>query len=175
GLYGYSPSLVSHAMCGGYSSAYEAAQDMLKSARLPALDEQDVIQEKERVYAPLKSKGDYSWREYEDTIRQVMNYYMGHVRNQQGMELALKKLKKIEKQSGDMKAGNIHELLRVNEAMHLVRYCQLMVKSALERKESGRGCYRRTDYPQLDPSLNDKEIVQWQVNGKPKIDKITMR
>lgn len=175
GLFGYSPSVLSHAMCGGYSSAFEAAHDALKMDKLPPIDAEDVVKEKEKVYAPLKSKGDYTWREYEDTIRQVMNYYMGHIRNQQGMELALKKLQKIEKRAGEVKVNNYHELLRANEAVHMVRYCQLMVRSAIERKESGRGCYKRTDYPKLDPSLSDKEIVQWQENGEPKIDIVAMR
>ncbi len=82
---------------------------------------------------------------------------------------SLRKLRKIEEHIGEIKAGNYHELLRANEAMHLVGYCQLAVRSALERKESGRGCYKRADYPDVDPSWDDKEVVQWQEHGEPKI------
>lgn len=94
---------------------------------------------------------------------------MGFVRNQQGMELALKKLKKIEEHVDELKASNPHELMRVNEAMHMIRYCPLTIRSSMERKESGRGCYRRSDYPKVDSYWDNKEIIQWQENGEPKL------
>lgn len=169
GLFGYTPSFLSHAVCGGYSSGVEASKDALKAGKLPEVDTDQVAKEKQKAFAPLKRDSGLTWREYEDVIRQVMNYYMGYVRSRQGMELALKKLKKIEDYVGEIRADNYHELLRANEAMHLIRYCQLTVRSALERKESGRGCYKRTDYPHVDPSWENKEVVQWQEHGEPKI------
>lgn len=169
GLFGYSPSGLSAAMCGGYSACVEARKYMGNIDALPEIDSEQVAKEKELVYTPLKSNGDYAWREYEDTIRQVMNYYMGYIRSQQGMETALKKLKNLEGRADEIRANKYHELMRANESKHLIRYCQLMVRSALERKESGRDCYKRTDYPNADPSWDNKIVVQWQENGEPEI------
>jgi succinate dehydrogenase/fumarate reductase flavoprotein subunit len=156
-------------MCGGYSAAAKAFEYVRKNKQTLALDTNRVAEEKERVFAPQKRKNGYSWREYEDVIRQIMNYYMGYMRNQKGMELALEKLSKMEEHVGEITAGNFHELLRANEVMHLVSYCQLAVTSALERKESGRNCYIRSDYPSIDPSWDGKEIIQWKEGSASKI------
>ena len=170
GLFGYSPHILSHAMCGGYSSAIKASEYVMKKRHLLPINSAQILEEKERVFAPLQREGGYSWREYEDVIRQIMNYYVGYLRNQKGMELALRKLRRVEDHVGEVKATNFHELLRANELMHLLKYCQLAVRSCMERKESGRNCYIRSDYPHMDPSWDDKEIVQWQEGGEPRID-----
>jgi len=95
-----------------------------------------------------------------------MNYYVGNVRNQRGLDIASNRLRKIEEHIKDIKAANHHELLRVNETRVLLKYCQLMVKAVLERKESGRGFYKRSDYPDLDPKYDNKQIAVWQENGE---------
>jgi len=142
----------------------------MKNRHLLPIDRAQILQEKERVFAPLQREGGYSWREYEDVIRQIMNYYVGYLRSQKGMALALHKLDRLDDHLGEVKATNFHELLRANELMHLLKYCQLAVSACMERKESGRNCYIRSDYPHMDPSWDDKEIVQWQEGGEPRID-----
>ncbi|GAI96270.1 unnamed protein product, partial [marine sediment metagenome] len=168
GLFGYTPSSFSFALCGGFSSGTEAAKEALKVKELPQVNSKAVAMEQERVFAPTKKAAGYTWNEFENAIRQVMNYHMGYVRNQQGMEVALDKLGLIEKQVDEIKASNYHELLRTNEAIHLVKYCQLLVRAALERKES-RGFHRRSDYPNVDKEWSKKIIVLWQEGGEPKM------
>jgi len=159
---------LSGAMCGGYSAGIEAANMVLKIDRLSDIDSNEVIKEKEQVFRPLgKSRGPNP-REFENVIRQVMNYYMGHVRNQKGIETALEKLNLIERHINYIKATNYHELMRANEARHLLKHCQLSTRAVLERKESGRTIYRRSDYPDSNKELN-KCLVIWQENGEPKI------
>jgi succinate dehydrogenase/fumarate reductase flavoprotein subunit len=41
--------------------------------------------------------------------------------------------------------------------------------ASLERKESGRCFYRRSDYPDLDESWTNKHVILWQEGGEPKI------
>ena len=48
-----------------------------------------------------------------------------------------------------------------------VKMCRLTTEVSMERKESGRAFYLRTDYPDLNPDLNMPLIV-WQENGEQK-------
>jgi len=97
-----------------------------------------------------------------------MTYYMGYSRNAKGIECAIEKLKLIESHAGNIKAANLHELMRAHESMHLLKHCQLSALGCSERKESGRTLYTRTDYPDLDAGMN-RCLVQWQEKGKQKI------
>lgn len=168
GLFGYTPPGLTNALCGGYSSGFEASKAALKIKELPEVSVDLVSHEKEIAFAPLKREDGFTWQEHEDLIRQVMRSYMHLLRNKPGMELCLKKLSKIEEHVNEIKASNFHEMLRANEALHLLKICQLMTIASLERTESGRGCYIRTDYPDRDPAWDNREVVLWQVNGELK-------
>ncbi|MFC1910421.1 FAD-dependent oxidoreductase [Chloroflexota bacterium] len=174
GLFSYSPANMSAAMCAGYAACLEALDYRKSSTGLPEVDVEQAAVQKDKTLAPMKSKGDYSWREYEDVLRQIMNYYMGYIRSPEGMETGLKKINHLAEHLKDIRANNPHELARANESAHLTKYCQLMIRSAMERKESKRFCYKRMDYPELDPAWDGKYVVQWQEKGKPEITLQTM-
>ena len=94
-----------------------------------------------------------------------MDYYMGYVRNEKGMSTALEKFALIESVEDTIMAKNLHELLRAHEAMHLLRTCRLTTLATRERRETGRSVYRRTDYPDMDPSLNKLLILEKDAYG----------
>lgn len=48
---------------------------------------------------------------FEASIRQVMSYYMGFVRNGKGMDVALERLAFIGSQADKLSASNMHELM----------------------------------------------------------------
>lgn len=169
GLFGFTPSGLPNALCAGFSAGSEAGKQAQRVRGLAEIDVDLVAREKRRVLAPLQRDSGYSSKELEDAIRQVMNYYVSYIRNQKGMEVALHSLRLIEKHTDGIKADNYHELLRAHEAIHLVRYCQLLVTACRERTESGRSFYKRSDYPDLDEAWARKWIVQWQEQGKPRI------
>lgn len=169
GLYsGCNFHFLSGAMCGGYSAGLEAARAALEVKDLADIDVADVTDAKKRTFRPLNVQEGLSPREFENAVREVMVYYMGLVRNQKGLEVALEKLNLIESRSEEIKATNYHELMRASEAVHLLKHCQLSVMAAMERKESGRTIYKRIDYPELNPTM-DRCLVLWQENGEPKI------
>jgi succinate dehydrogenase/fumarate reductase flavoprotein subunit len=161
-------SFLSGAMCGGYGAGLEAAKAAREMREPGSLNLDEINQEKERIFRPLNKQSGYSPREFENLIRQVMNYYMGYIRNQKGIELALEKLNLIANYIGDIKASNYHELMRANESRHLLTTCKLHTRAAIERKESGRTLYRRSDYPDINPELS-RCLVLWQEDGEPKI------
>jgi len=156
----------SGAMCGGYYAGLQAANTSRGINKLPELDDAELIQEKERVFKPLKTVKGMSYREIEGATRQVMNYYMGYRRSQKGMEIALEKLAFLEQYLDQLKASDTRELMKVHESSELIRMCKLSTIASMERKESGRTYYSRTDYPDLNPDL-DKPLVIWQENGEP--------
>ena len=155
----------SGAMCSGHYAGGQAADAALQTENRPDVDEAEVNEEKERIFRPMKNEDGISYKDFEGAIRQVMSYYMGYRRNQKGMELALDRLNFLEGYVDELKATNYHELMRANEASELIKMCQLATRASMERKESGRAYYRRTDYPELNPEFN-KPLVVWQENGE---------
>ncbi|MFH1489434.1 MAG: FAD-binding protein, partial [Pseudomonadota bacterium] len=108
------------------------------------------------------------YERFERAIRQVMTYYMGFVRNQRGMETALERLNFIEGHADQLHASNYRELMRTTEAMHLLKTCRLSTLATMERKESGRAIYRRSDYPDRSDEYN-RTLAIWQENEAPRI------
>ena len=152
-------SLFSGAMCGGYYAGIQAGDAALRKESLENIDKKEVTEEKERILSPLKQSQGISYMELEKAVRQVMGYYMGHRRNQKGMERALDRLNFLEGYVKDIKANNMHELMRANESFVLIEMCKLATMASMERKESGRAVYRRTDYPDINPDLAKPLVV----------------
>lgn len=156
----------SGSMCSGYIAAREAAKASQEYKGRPEVDYQEVGREKERIFKPIITEDGIGYERFERAIRQVMTYYMGFVRNQKGMETALERLNFIEEHVNRLQASNYRELMRVNEAIHLLKTCQLSTRSTMERKESGRALYRRSDYPERSDEY-DRKLAIWQEKGHP--------
>jgi len=155
----------SGAMCGGYFAGIQAADAALKKETLENIDEQEVIDEKEDILRPLNQPQGIRYMELEKAIRQVMSYYMGYRRNQKGMEIALDRLNLLTGYVKELKANNLHELMRANESTVLLEMCKLSTRATMERKESGRAVYSRTDYPDMDPDFEKQLVTRKGKNG----------
>jgi succinate dehydrogenase/fumarate reductase flavoprotein subunit len=155
----------SGAMCGGYSAGLHAAEACTGTAEFAPIDGEEVQSERERIFRPLSTADGITYVEFEGAIRQVMNYYMGFRRNQKGMELAIEKLSFIEGYTERLKASDFRQLMRANESVELLKMCKIAARASMERKESGRAYYRRTDYPELNPNMA-KPLATWQENGQ---------
>jgi adenylylsulfate reductase subunit A len=160
GLFGLPFSgMLSTALCGGYVAGTEAGQSVKAVEGLTSIDMEEAHQEQRRIMASLNREEGYTPKEFEDLIRQVMMHYMGHKRSLTGLNIALDKLKLIEEHIDRIKSENLHELTRANEAVHLLKYCRLMIHAVMNRKGM-RGFYNLVDYPpKLDPELRDKYVV----------------
>ena len=157
----------SGAMCGGYVAMNHAADDAAKYD-MASLDEGEIRAWKEKDEAPLRNGAPnaLTCTDFENPIRQVMDYYAGFRRNMPGMKLALEKLELIASRREKVKAKNLHELMRLHEAFDLLELCRMRLDACLQRRESGRGMYKLADYPDLDPAL-DKGLVVRLENGSP--------
>ena len=143
----------SGAMCCGYVAAFHAANDAA-STEMGVIDA-EAQAEHDRMLAPWERKGTnlLKYNDFEDPIRQIMDYYAKYRRNMAGMRLALEKLALVESYTDRVVATNNHELMRLHEAFDLLELCRAHLEACLQRKESGRGMYQLSDYPEKDPEL----------------------
>ena len=156
----------SGSMCSGYIAATEAAAAALQAEERPSIEPEVVCLERDRIFKPMNTRDGLSYVKFESAIRQVMTYYMGFVRNQKGMLIALERLGLIESYLDRVRTSNYHELMRANEAVHLLTMCRLAVIATMERKESGRAIYKRSDYPERDEAYG-KMLALWQTASQP--------
>jgi adenylylsulfate reductase subunit A len=171
GLFGLPFSgMLSTAVCGGYFAGTAAAECAAGFSGSLNVDSEQIFIEKQGIVRRFEREEGYSPREFEGFIRQIMMHYMGHKRSLKGLELASKSLNLLESKTDEIKASkNFHQLTRCYEALHLLKYCQLMIRAVRERKGM-RGFYNLVDYPpNLDPDLKFKYLVLFQENGNPKV------
>ena len=159
----------SGAICCGFAAGRHAARHAAQHADAPlrAGSEQMLREEKHRVFRPLHTAQGLHFRKFEDAIRQVMSYYMGFVRNEEGVKLAAQRLEYIGEHADSITARNLHELTSANESLHLLQACMLNTKATLERRESGRSAYRRSDCPDADAWYDNRILVTRQKDGQP--------
>ena len=119
------------------------------------IDDAEAQAEHDRIIAPWERKGTnlLKYNDFEDPIRQIMDYYAKYRRNMAGMRLALEKLALVESYTDRVVATNNHELMRLHEAFDLLELCRAHLEACLQRRESGRGMYQLSDYPEKDPEL----------------------
>ena len=159
----------SGAMCGGYAAGKHASAKAGTIDAVPDVSAAEAEAERRRVLAPLHSEGSTHYAQFESAIRQVMDYYMGYVRNERGMKQALDSLARIEALKDDLIADNWHELMRTHEALVLLEMCKIVTLASIEHRETSNSTiYMRSDYPDPDPALN-KLMVTEKVDGRPRI------
>lgn len=138
-----------NAVFAGISCAQSAA-DTAKTGMLAPLDEKQVNDSAERVYAPLQRTSGCSAK---DVIRIVqkavgpmeqMVYMSAH-----RIATALRYVEKAKELMQTLKAGDFHELLSCHEAEAMVLSAEMQFRAAQLRKES-RGWFLREDYPETD-------------------------
>jgi succinate dehydrogenase/fumarate reductase flavoprotein subunit len=84
------------------------------------------------------------------------------------MAVALERLHFIEGYLDQLQASDFHELMRANEAVHLLKICQLSTRATMERRESRRSIYRRSDYPDLHEEYS-RVLAIWKEDGHPQL------
>jgi adenylylsulfate reductase subunit A len=140
-------------MCvgGGYAAGKEAAVYASKEKNRPLFDSSQLTAERERVYRPLENKTGVPYWEFEDIVRIIATDHFGPVKTENSLKSALVKLDKLDDAHVDLKAGNLHELMRVHEAMNIQQVAKITATAALARKETRFPPYHfRADFPETD-------------------------
>jgi len=140
-------------MCtaGGYAAGKRAAEYAKRLGSLRPLQNEELAAEQARVYRPLERKDGVRYEELEDVVRTITTDHFGPVKTEISLKSALEKLGKLDSVHEEMKAGNLHELMRVHEAMNIQQVAKITASAALERKESRFQPYHyRADFPETD-------------------------
>jgi succinate dehydrogenase/fumarate reductase flavoprotein subunit len=135
---------------------------------LPQIDMKtaDVIRETAMKHMEVEEERSISWKSYEDEVRRTVNDYIGVRRNEAGLRHALQTLHALAKREPDLKADDLHGLMRVHESSSIRLNAELMATAALARDESRTGSsHYRLDHPESDET-NWKKFVIVQKGSK---------
>ena len=131
--------------------AGENASKIAKNTELKSNDEMFEA-EKERIENLIKP-GSIKASEFKENIKKLMWQKVAIVRDEKGLNEALKQLLEMQKNLDNLdvsaKSQYNSELLTALEVINMVEICILVVKSAILRRES-RGAHFRSDYPESD-------------------------
>lgn len=152
----------------------ECAVDYIKKAGEPVLDQEQIHHCREAAYAPLFRENGVPAKDVINEVQKLVcpmenTVYM----NQYRMDIALRKLEKIEQMALQMKADDFHGMLSCHEAEAMVLCAKMQFKAASMRKES-RGWFLREDYPDMDNENWLKWIIVKNENGKMVFDTETV-
>jgi adenylylsulfate reductase subunit A len=138
-------------MAGGYRAGKSAAEYAAKSAHVLPLDPKATDEERQRIFLPLEKKHGISYPEFENVVRIITTDHFGPVKTERSLLSALEKLDHLDEARKDLKATNLHELMRVHEAMNIQQVAKITASAALARKESRFPPYHyRADFTQTD-------------------------
>jgi adenylylsulfate reductase subunit A len=136
-------------MAGGYAAGKHAAHYAATVSRHRPLKAKQLEEERNRVFAPLLRKGGIAAGEFENIVRIVTTDHFGPYKSEVSLTSAIDKLNALDRLRDDLKANNLHELMRCHEAMNIQSVAKIVAHAALARKESRFVPYHyRSDYPE---------------------------
>jgi succinate dehydrogenase/fumarate reductase flavoprotein subunit len=134
------------------------------------LSREQIVKEKERVYAPIKRSSGIEWKELHAGIARAMQYYVSEYKTEALLQMGLDALNKIEAEAvPKLCALDPHKLMRSLEDISMLHYAQIIVQASLARKASSKPLlFHRIDYPTFDPPEWNKFLTIKQEDGKVK-------
>jgi adenylylsulfate reductase subunit A len=139
------------AVAGGYKAGKSAAafaQTFHHGYQAPGSMTREQI---DRFMEPLHRSSGYPYRQVEDTIRKIMAEHVGARRTEHALTRGLDKLRRVEHYLDEIRADDLHELMRTHETRSILAVGKLMATTALFRKESRNKPYHhRLDFPDTD-------------------------
>ena len=140
-------------MCvaGGYAAGKHAADRARQTKHLRPLDAKKMKAEKDRIFKPLQKNAGMHYWEFEDIVRNITTDHFGPVKTENSLKAALQKLDSLDAAREDLKADNLHELMRVHEAMNIQQVAKITATAARARKETRFPPYHyRADFTETD-------------------------
>jgi succinate dehydrogenase/fumarate reductase flavoprotein subunit len=140
--------------------------------------ERQIAAEKDRIYAPLKNtNGATGWKEVQLGLCRLMQEYLGKYKTEETMRTGLWWFNSVrENELSMVTVSNPHELGRLLETEFRLSVGEIILQSSLARKASSSVLdFNRIDYPQNVKWEDDMFIGIWQVGGKPRTEKMSLR
>tara|TARA_B100000929_G_C15344077_1_gene365168 strand:- start:117 stop:716 length:600 start_codon:yes stop_codon:yes gene_type:complete len=131
----------------------ESAVAFAKSRNEPQLDEGFIINELERIQAPMKRADGIPPEQMEYKVRRLVNDYLQPPKVTKKMEIGLERILAVREDVPLLCARDPHELLRAMEVQSIIDCAEMAARASLYRTESRWGLYHyRVDYPDQDDS-----------------------
>lgn len=131
----------------------ENAAEFVREREVPELDEAFILSERDRILAPLKRTDGIPPHQFEYKVRRLVNDYLQPPKVTKKMDIGLARLRAMEEDIQFLHARDPHELLRANEAQHILDCAQMAAVASLYRQESRWGLYHNyVDFPETDDS-----------------------
>ena len=165
----YASDCAGFACATGYYAGRKAAA-WADTVEFSEFDRAEADREKERLYAPLyteESEG-VSWKELNLAISKAMQNYCGGIKCEDLLKEGLDLLRSYKNEVvPKLFCRNPHELMRTHEVLDILTVSEMVLHACLLRKSSSEPlCFRRSDYPEMDPLKDRKHIVICQENGE---------
>lgn len=156
------------AVSGAIAGLY-AVENISKPGK-PRVDEKQVEALKKYTLAPIKRQDGIEPDHVILALQEAIHpYYVGIIRHEKRLKKALEEVERIKDTLLPLlHAYDSHYLMSANEARNMVLCAEMLLRSALERKESRLGRIRQ-DYRELDNINWLKYINLKQENGKMKV------
>ena len=139
------------AVAGGYKAGKSAAAYAMDVTHVDEAPKSIIHEQIDRFMAPLHRPSGYPYRQIEDTMRKIMAEHVGPMRTEHALNGGLEKLQRIESYLDEMKAIDLHELMRTHECRAILSVGKIMATTALFRTESRNKPYHhRLDFPETD-------------------------
>jgi len=137
---------------------------------LPEIEAETLEAVRARADNHLERREGVSWKHFEDDTRQVVTDYVGVRRTDAGLRLALQTLQALAKQEPQLKADDLHGLMRVNESVNVRLNAEIMASASLARHETRTGsAHWRLDYPKTDDEHWRKFVIVERGAGGPTV------
>ena len=161
-------------MTGAIATGFLSAESAAKHARevkTPVIDEAQVQECKERLFAPLKVKDGAEPLEFETKIRMICERYTGIFRSAGKLREGLSRLADVRRDwLHRIAASTPHDLMRAADCYNLIDLAEVHFRSALMREDT-RASFFRKDFPQRNPEWDKKVIFASRKNGEMVLEK----
>jgi succinate dehydrogenase/fumarate reductase flavoprotein subunit len=119
-------------MCvaGGYAAGKQVADYVRKDGFLEQLNPEEVKAEKERIFEALQRRKGIFYFEFEEIVRHITTDHFGSAKTEISLKTAIDKLTILDVLRRDMRAGNLHELMWVHEAITIQEITKVTVSAA---------------------------------------------
>lgn len=144
------------------------------SGALPEPDRRTIDAVRERAAQHLSPRATLPWKQFEDEVRSTVTDYVGVRRNDKGLRLALGTLQALAKREPQLRADDLHGLMRVHESCNIRMNAEMMAAASLARKETRTGsAHWRVDYPNTDEANWRKFVLVERGNSGPAVSTLS--
>ena len=156
-----------HAAATGHYAGRHAAM-FANKIEAATIDEKQIEDEQQRIYAPLENKSNVDWRQLNTAVTKIMQNYCGAFKSEELLSTGLIMLTDLrERETAKLSVRNPHELMRSLEVLNIMTNAELVMESCRARKASSKELdFVRLDFPDVDPPQWRKFItVRQSQNG----------